>query len=867
MKNFIHSLTIAALVTSPIFAEETHYEEIKDASSSTVPKEDSKYALIAAGMAKVDNLASTISPVFSGTTNLYGLTSSVGLTTCQSTSPISIGGLGQIATLEQRAREATGFMSCTGSSLMKYGFRFSNKSCETAVLCQKSLTNQENAGQIHDILNEIVAKDYGKNALLQNMADMEKLETLKRFALKKFDEKSEKCYPRYYKDKKNKYNQCNLSLLEEGFDEFQEKCFVGEKGCFGADELETGIKSYKNFKEKKRNPDINFLTDYFDYRAESKVELSIASDDDASDKLGELVTSEEFKKANADQKAELFLKAIGGEGSGRFVDPVLGYDFNLQPENRAKLKESDKFKELVAIYENKKLTKDSFIKDYDNYRKKRAKIILNDGASCKQTSSLYRLCSEVVALSEGKSIPKDTIAVEHLSSREIRNESDIRRLKAILGDKFNDKDIDLVVNSKRCTLHELFNDQFSRPGLSLVTTLPNGGGGGGRYTPEPEDDDHKSPSSAGAVQDSRDMASFLGGAGAAKEKEKADIKPDESFAPEAPTKFTDSVTPQVQTNNFANAYNSMYNPSNFDSISDRNVQDIRPDVPVKDETPVAAPKGADAVNDRISDLMKKLEAAEDRAAKIKAESEAAEADRIKQKKLDEENALIKDLRTQISDLKTQAKKESTRIAAAPVVETPRAPSIASGHSSQGSLVTRNVDVPSAKSTSVSEAYDQPRSVVSDSGSSSSSSGRAPASTAVLTASGTSAAALLPPGTVVTNVDGLTVDMARETILTRIMELNGASFYIEEDGVIKEVKPKVKDGKVLLDKDGKPMYDMLFYSGKKEKLVKKKEKEERDRAPASITTMADERAREERLKREALYKDLIQFSGGVIKKKD
>lgn len=867
MKNFIHTLSIVALVSSPVYAEETHFEEVIEADSGPVQvTEATDFSLTSQGTPKLPKISTGITPsVYSGKTNFYDLSYSLtGLSSCQNgdSSASSIGGFDQILTLDQRAREATGFMSCTGSTLMKYGFRFTKSSCEQAVACQKSVTTNDNNLEVQQILNEIVAKDYGKNALLQNMGDMERLETLKRFALKKFDQKVEKCYPRYYTDKKTKYNQCNLSLLEEGFDEFQENCNVGNKGCFAADELETGIKSYKNFKEKQRNPKINFLTDYFDYRADSKVELNLANDNEATEKVAEAVLSDDFKKATPDQRADLLLKAIGYNLEGRLNDPILGYDFDTRPESVAKLKQSDKFKELMAIADNKNISKDSFIKDYDNYRKKRAKSILTDGSSCKQTSSLYRLCSEVVALSEGKTIPKDSIAAEHLSSRELKSESDIARLKAALGDKFNEKDVDTIVNSKRCTLHEFYNPHFSRPGFNTVQNVPTIAG---RYEPKDDDDDAVSPDTKGAVQDSREMSSFLGGTAAVKDKDKdkAEVKPDESFASESPSKFPETVAPQVQSNNFSNAYNNMYGPTNFDTFSDKAVKDFRPEATVKDEAPVVVPKGSDALNDRISDLMKRLEAAEDRAAKIKAESDAAESERVKQKKIDEENALIKELKGQISELKSQAKKESTKVASAPVVDTISRNSNVVSANGQGAVVSRNTDASIIKPSTIAESYDQPRAVVSDSTAAPASSGRSPASAAVLTASGTSAAALLPPGTVVTNVDGLSVDKARETILSRIMELNGAPFYIEEDGVIKEVKPKVKDGKVLLDKDGKPLYDMLFYSGKKEKLAKKKQ--ERERAPASISSMADERAREERLKREALYKDLIKFSDGVIKK--
>lgn len=860
MKIFIHALAIASLIVSPVYSEEIHFEEIKDdgvkktSENSVVLKDSSKPAL-GSGLAAV------------GTKGLYDFTGAFGAAvSCQRGDLTNSSGfMGQIRLLSDRTHKATGFMSCTGSILANYGDRFSNRSCESAVLCQRSLTNDENSKQVNQALNEIVAKDYGRNSLIQNMDEMEKLETLKRFALKKFDQKSNKCYPRYYTDKKIKYNQCDLSLLEEGFEDYQDECKVVDKGCYAVDELESGIKSYKNFKEKKRNPEINFLTDYFTYRAESKVEMSLSNDNEALDRLADLVVSDEFKKASAEKREDMFLKAVSGETKGHYADPVLNYDFNFKANELEKLKKTEKYKEMVALYNDKNLNKEGFIKKFDDFRKKRAKEILGEGKECKQTASLFRLCEEVVSLSKGKTVKKNAIELEHLTSRDLKYEKDMNRLKLILGDKFQEKDFNMIVNSKRCTLHEVYNDQ-----QSFNNVVYNGESGSirERHRERDEEDVERSPSSEGAIQDRRDMASFLGGSTGTKETSgsKPGDEHQEVTTPASSGFQDNSVTaPPVQPNSFANNYNNLYNPGNFDTFSDRTIKETPHDQVAKDETPVSAPgKGTEMLNDRISDLMKKLEAAEERAAKLKADADAAEADRVKQKKLDEENALIKELKGQIADLKTQSKKEASRVASSPVVESVRAPAI-SGYSAQTPSIVRGSDSSTVKSSAPVESYDQSRAVAAATGTSSSSASRAPAAaTALLTASASSAASLLPPGTVVTNVDGLSVDKARETIFSRIMELNGASFYIEEEGVIKEVKPKMRDGKILLDKDGKPMYDMLFYSGKKEKLAKKKA--EQDRAPASITTMADERARQERLKREALYKDLIQFSGGVIEKK-
>ena len=85
-------------------------------------------------------------------------------------------------------------------------------------------------------------------------------------------------------------------------------------------------------------------------------------------------------------------------------------------------------------------------------------------------------------------------------------------------------------------------------------------------------------------------------------------------------------------------------------------------------------------------------------------------------------------------------------------------------------------------------------------------------------------------------------------------------------MVKEIIAVVKDGKVLLDEKGNPIYEKIV-KGKvgDKKFAKVKDK---NRAPAAITDAADlKRDQEEKMKRDrAEYLKLKNLTNGVIKNK-
>lgn len=735
--------------------------------------------------------------------------------------------------------------------------RFSTSSCQEAISCRKNVSQmQVNSAGADKLMNEIVAKDYAKNVLDQNSEAMDRLEILKQFAQKKYDLKGEKCNSRF---QPKKGGVCNLSLLDEVFVDQQANCKFGN-GCFN--KTEANVMNFSSYKEQEKVAKTAFVVEYNEYRIKEKVKKSVDVDADYVNELADLVTSEDFKKATAEQKGDMFLAKMDSGSRDRYKDPVLAYDFDSVSE-KAKLKKMLKFRQLASIYDNKDLTKDSFISGFNTYRKNRAEAVLENSGSCNETTDIKKICEDMTTLSLGKTLSKDSLSVEHLSSRDLKNEKDFEKFKSYMGETFNERDYDTLVNAKRCLsfglASEEYNDMASDKGHR-----PSGFGSvvGAMAGP-----------SESAVDSSREkISSYMGDTSVVKSEAPKGLEPKmgDSSEAESDTNINNALAAGAQaaaSANFANPFNQGFTPGAY-GVDDeaKNEKNEK-----KDEVAATAPAAATTTtNDsKMSDLMKRLASAEDKVDKMKAASEEAENNRIKQKKLDEENALIKDLKGQISDLKAaKDKKESTAPAvavAAPVVEQPKSQTgnvyASSYNSGPSNTPARQDSAPKA-----ADNYDINRGS-NNASSSISSSGRSGMNSAILSSTNSAENKVLPSGVSITTVDGMTTEKATQTISNKILELNGIPFYIEEGGMVKEIIAVVKDGKVLLDEKGNPIFEKIV-KGKVGDKKFAKVKDNKGRAPAAITDAADlKRDQEEKLKRErAEYLKLKNLTNEVLKKK-
>lgn len=736
--------------------------------------------------------------------------------------------------------------------------RFSSSSCQDAIACRKNVAEMQlNAAGSDKLMNEIVAKDYAKNMLAQSAESMDRLEILKKFVQKKYSSKmGESCGARFQPPKKS--GICNLNLLDEVFVDQQASCKFGN-GCYNKSEV--GVLSFNDYKDKEKIAKTAFVVDYNEYRIDEKVKKSVSADSEYVDELAELVVSDEFKNANADQKADMFLKKMEAKSGDRYKDPILAFDFDSVSE-KSKLKKMLKFRQLTSIYDNKDLTKESFTAEFENYRKKRAEAVLSESGSCNETSNVEKICKDMTTLSLGKTLPKDSLSVEHLSSRDLKGIKDFEKFKSFMGESFNDADFDMLVNAKRCLSFGLASEQYNE---AVTYSGRNPAGSLGAMV------GNLAAPSASAVDSSREqLSSFIGDTGSPKGESLKTLEPkmiESESVSDSNTSLESAIanSQAASAANFANQFTPGFVPASY-GLGDDKVEKLEK----KEESP-SVPSTETATNSddkKLNDLMKRLRSAEKKVEKMKAANEEAEANRVKQKKIDEENALIKELKGQISDLKSaKEKREQKAVAvAAPVVEQAR-PQTSNVY---GSSFNNNgpVTAPSRQEAApkIADNFDSGRSA--NSGSSSISSGqRSSMNSAILSASNNNDNnKTLPSGIIVTTIDGMTMEKATQTISNRILELNGTPFYIEEGGMVKEIIAVVKDGKVLLDDKGNPIYEKIV-KGKigDKKFAKAKDK---NRAPAAITDAADlKRDQEEKMKRErAEYMKLKNLTNEALNKK-
>lgn len=773
-----------------------------------------------------------------------------------------------------------GVFACSGARLIQFS-RFTVETCRTALTCRNNLENSGvDVKNGEKAVNDLIAIDFIKKSMIVNSDEMERFQIMKKFAQEKYDKKfGEKCLNRFTTQG---LSQCSGPLMEKAFEERQSECKFGV-GCYKNDDTDLGLDSFTHFRSKNDDKVGSMVRSYFNYRTKNAVKKRLSEDDVRIQSLAALATNAEYKKAKTDQKINFIVEAIGRDANNRLKDPILGFEFG--DENPTSSKNADKFKEILKMLESKTASTD-FAANFNAFRKQRAEKRLTGENSCAQTSTMINICNEATLISQGQIVPKGAdIAINYTSVETSKAGIDYEVLKSNLGAKFDEQDYNSLLNARRCVAFGI-TDNWGNPlsdptkeSLSSVisssasTRMNKQEAMGVVASGTPNDSDVKvNPN--GTDTSIVDQAG-LRGLKVAGMEEKAS-GPDEvdgvDSAAEA-GQFTNSIG-QVPQGQIGSNFSDMYNNSNFESFSPK--AKIKTEEEANPEEFQSTASSTSTAQEKMNDyLMKKLAAAEENLEKLKADTADAEEAREKQKKVDEEAALIKDLKGQIADLKSQTVKNAERkIARESESEEarPSASNIGHAFSSSGlagaSSATRAESIiPKAQAPEKFDAG-QVASQASQSAASRSGSGSGAILSSVSNPDG-SKTTTLGSGLVVTTVDGMSLEKVQQTISNRILELNGSPFYIEEGGLVKEIIAVVKDGKVLLDEKGNPIFEKIVKGkvGDKKFASKIKDKKEA-REPASITDVADlKRDQEEKLKRErAEYIKLKNITNGALKKK-
>lgn len=326
--------------------------------------------------------------------------------------------------------------------------------------------------------------------------------------------------------------------------------------------------------------------------------------------------------------------------------------------------------------------------------------------------------------------------------------------------------------------------------------------------------------------------------------------------------MNDSLTNSFGTNNTFDS-NSEFRPNNsfFNSgVADNKIiaKDKESGEQVLDKTVVD--NTTISIEEKIKELNKKLAEAESNFEKVKKASEKkSEADSVPSTNIDQ----MKALEAQIAQLKNELTASKQKLSASD----DRSP--VARHENNASATNSTSFSRDADSKLSNQTQTQPQG--QSAGTSSSSSpldqglNRASATSAVSQLGGAVVAGSKTSGVglVLTKVDGLSQDAFVDTINSKIKEFNGEPFLIEEGGYVKEIIPVLKDGRVVMDDKGQPIFEKIV-KGKVADVKAKKS----GRAPASVTNAADLKKLEaQKVKKEVdriKYKSLKDLTDQAVK---
>ncbi|MBY0414128.1 MAG: hypothetical protein K2Q18_08175 [Bdellovibrionales bacterium] len=345
-----------------------------------------------------------------------------------------------------------------------------NKSCTIASACKmNTLDTKETNQAVDDVLKGFLAKEHLKQELGKHADKMEKFEILRAFSQEIYERPYGKECSVRFDPSMPQAGKCNLSLMDEAFKEQQEKCGVMDRACFLRKETD-GPMNYSSFAEKTKNPKASLMIDYFAYRIEDTAKLKVKSNNEFLEKLGDFVTSDEFKKASSDKKSELFVSFV--DKNSKIADPLLSFDLsNINLPAKERLANS---KKLVGLFGKSKISKKSFLKDFESYREDRTKEIFDKKSlSCKEVASIKNFCADMTKIANGGkvNVRGDKSKVTFLSLtktlvEKIKDPTLLERIKGRSGNKVTDENIEIIINAKKCEVFGMSNNEEDEGSIS-----------------------------------------------------------------------------------------------------------------------------------------------------------------------------------------------------------------------------------------------------------------------------------------------------------------------------------------------------------------------------------------------------------------
>lgn len=799
-----------------------------------------------------------------------------------------------VQNMSEFGQDFSRFTSCERESFLIQKFsksRFNSTNCTRALACKRSLTDPLNADKfeaVDDKLNLIIAKDHARNLIDRNLSQLERLEILKKYAAKEYNLKiNSKCSSPLNLEKKSE--TCSSDLVGAGFELLQESCQKGT-ACFRYQMIGSGAKSYADFKTEfiKENPEekssTNLMIKYLESKVDQKSIVTFSKVPQQINEAANVVTSESFKKLSEEEKMKAFFKHFPPDGAGLFGDPVLGFDFNSN--DYKKLKKSTAFTDLMKILNKNSIDKTAFISEFNNFRKKRAEYHLSKGEVCSSALSLNAICNQATKISKGEQLNIDSDTANTLASERSGEYSDLLDLSSIFGVGFGQNELETLADANRCRAFGLaefstvnFADfQDLKPRLGGIDDITRGGFGGGvstYYGLGSNSSSLRLNSSSNVESSGLDKSPETVNEPFALKDPESGINNsansndhlEESDAGNSNNSISNFVPHSTGSNQYFpdqfNSNNQNFNAGNFGTgIVDEESDDE------KLKKAVAGNSQFDGIgtktitaDDRVSELLKKLAVAEAEVTRVKDEAKTAEEARLQKEKLAADQAVIADLKTQISDLqKKTADKKVVVAAAEPVVKVIQSPVTHLG-ADGASFARGDIALPSKKSVKIIDSSEGvSEAPAANSAGAANASARNQGSGAILTSvnnSDGSKTTTPPSGDVVLEFFGVAPEKVEQLLSDRFKDPEVKSILIEEDGVIKEVVKVLENGKYVFKRVIRGRRDDSKFTGVKSK-----------RVPASnAQSPADlKRAQDKLMRDRAEYKKLQAITNDALKKK-
>ncbi|MBP9680203.1 MAG: hypothetical protein KBD76_02265, partial [Bacteriovorax sp.] len=547
-----------------------------------------------------------------------------------------------------------------------YYSRFTTVNCSLLKTCSNhKFSKMSTSLVLTSVVGKILGEDYAEMILTEKISEMEKVETLKRYAEKNFKDLIPKnCGSTFNYNSKNIDDQksCRSDLMDEGFLRYQKKCLDG-KNCYN-------IKGEYDLFLSKNSPlshGESGVHRYFSQEIDQKLKKASGKENEIMKEIFSLMKSKESKESKI---TKLFIKLGQLKEKGQ-LDPVLSFGDSFNYFDSEHLNSSKHYAFVVKLFSTPALKEDQAREQFMNYRKAYVQKSLDH--SCSNSPSYMDICKMATEASLFKKVflkeRSSTLHLEVLASDE--------RLKALQtalpGHNISPDDYNLYMDAKRCDSYSLEakrkTDDISDDSETMLSyseiarnkTYSVFQNIDMKVSSQVIDSLQLPVVSKALIEQSSESLSAVESKSSSSRNTNEEKSQEADAEPEtAPTETTNGFSDFAHSAK-EQASQSPFPSSDYTHSIPASLPEIKPSLPqAPDKSMVEGMSGNAALNDKISDLTKRLNTAEENLAKMKEEKVQEDKDHEHEQKLAAEKAKVTELSKQIAEAKAQAQKEKAQ---------------------------------------------------------------------------------------------------------------------------------------------------------------------------------------------------------------